>query len=174
MVPRILTPERKETRMNICADILQNTENDRNFLGNAITSDESWLFQYDPETKRQSMHRKSHTSRKKKAWKSKSNFKAMMMVFFYIQGTVQLIGCLKVRPLTRSTIRRLSQPFVNRWPEMWKNGSWILHHDNAPPHNARVCQVVSGEAKDPRVGTSTLLTWPSPMLLFFPQRLSLH
>jgi hypothetical protein len=21
-------------------------------------------------------------------------------------------------------------------PEMWKKGSWILHHDNAPTHNA--------------------------------------
>jgi histone-lysine N-methyltransferase SETMAR len=21
-------------------------------------------------------------------------------------------------------------------PEMWKKGSWILHHDNAPAHNA--------------------------------------
>jgi hypothetical protein len=31
MVPRILTPEQKEIRMNICADILQNTENDPNF-----------------------------------------------------------------------------------------------------------------------------------------------
>jgi hypothetical protein len=28
MVPRILTPEPKETQMNICADTLQNIEND--------------------------------------------------------------------------------------------------------------------------------------------------
>jgi hypothetical protein len=28
---RILTPEQKETWMNICADILQNTENDPTF-----------------------------------------------------------------------------------------------------------------------------------------------
>jgi hypothetical protein len=42
MVPRILTPEQKETRMNICADILQNTENDPNFLGK--TCDETCFF----------------------------------------------------------------------------------------------------------------------------------
>jgi hypothetical protein len=29
-----------------------------------------------------------------------------------------------------------------------------------------VCQDVSGKAQDPRVGTSTLLTWPSPVWLF--------
>ena len=28
MVPRLLTPEQKEIRMNICADLLQNIEND--------------------------------------------------------------------------------------------------------------------------------------------------
>ena len=32
MVPRHLTPEQKEIRMNICADILQNIENDPHFL----------------------------------------------------------------------------------------------------------------------------------------------
>jgi hypothetical protein len=30
--------------MNICADILQNIENDSNFLGNVITCDESCFF----------------------------------------------------------------------------------------------------------------------------------
>jgi len=60
MVPRLLTPEQKEIRMNICADILQNIENDPNILEDVITCDESWFFQYDPESKRQSMHWKSH------------------------------------------------------------------------------------------------------------------
>jgi len=31
MVPRLLTPEQKEIWMNICADILQNIENDQKF-----------------------------------------------------------------------------------------------------------------------------------------------
>ena len=48
MVPRLLTPEQKEIRMNICAYILQNTENDPNFLENVITCDESWFFSILP------------------------------------------------------------------------------------------------------------------------------
>ena len=72
MVPRLLTPEQKEIRMNICADILQNIEN-------------------DPESKRQSMHWKSPSSpRQKKARQSKSKCKAMMTVFFDIRGIVHL------------------------------------------------------------------------------------
>ena len=37
MVPRLLTPEQNEIRRNICADILQNIENDPDFLENIIT-----------------------------------------------------------------------------------------------------------------------------------------
>ena len=41
MMLRLLTPEQKEIRMNICADILQNIEDDPNtFLENIITCDE--------------------------------------------------------------------------------------------------------------------------------------
>ena len=48
MVPRFLSPEQKEIRMNICAYILQNTENDPNFLENVITCNESWFFSIRP------------------------------------------------------------------------------------------------------------------------------
>jgi len=107
MVPRLLTPEQKEIRMNICADILQNTENDPNVLENIITCDETWLFQYNPESKRQSMHWKSPSSpRQKKAQQSKSKFKAMIIVFSTSEGLFTWIGCLKVRPLTSPTTRR--------------------------------------------------------------------
>jgi len=44
MVPGLLTPEQKEIRMNICGDILQNSENDPNFLENVITCDKSCFF----------------------------------------------------------------------------------------------------------------------------------
>jgi len=44
MVPRLLTPEQKEIRMNICADFLQNNEMDPKVLENFITCDESWFF----------------------------------------------------------------------------------------------------------------------------------
>jgi len=25
-----------------------------------------------------------------------------------------------------------------KWPEMWKNGNWLLHHDKAPAHTSLV------------------------------------
>ena len=107
VLPKILTTEQKERRVNCCADTLENIENNPNFFLNVITCDETWIFQYDPETKRQSMHWKSPQSpRKKKARMSKSKFKAMMIDFFrYPGGLSTLIGCLKVRLSIRFIIK---------------------------------------------------------------------
>ncbi|KAJ8956706.1 hypothetical protein NQ318_014061 [Aromia moschata] len=37
MVPKLLTPEQKESRINICADILYNIDSDSGLLDTAIT-----------------------------------------------------------------------------------------------------------------------------------------
>ena len=101
------------------------------------------FFQHDPESKRQSMHWKGPSSpRQKKARQRKSKFKIMMIFFFFstFEGLFTWIWCLKVRPLIRSTTRRfltnLRKRVRRRRPEMWKNGSWVLHRDNAPALNA--------------------------------------
>ena len=92
--------------MNCCADTLENIENDPDFFLNVITCDETWIFQYDPETKKQSMHWKSPQSpRKKKARMSKSKLKAMMIVFSISGGLSTLIECLKVRLSIRFIIK---------------------------------------------------------------------
>ena len=77
--------------MSICADILQNIENDPKLLENIIICDESWFFHNNPESNCQSMHWKSPSSpRQKKAQQSKSKFKAMMFIFFDIRGIVHV------------------------------------------------------------------------------------
>jgi hypothetical protein len=123
------------------------------------------FFQYEQETKCQSTHWKSPRSpRKKKTQKSQLNFKAMMIVYFDIRGivgidcvpegeTVDQVFCKEVLTILCERVRRKS-------PEMWKRGSWILHHDTAPTQRT-VYQDVSGRAQGPHVGTSILVTWPS-------------
>ena len=108
MVPRLLTPEQKEIRMNIFADILQNIENVPDFFENVVTFDESWFF--FNTTQKVSANpctgRAPSSPRQKKARQSKSKFKAMMIFFSASEGLFMWIGCLKVRPLTGSTTRR--------------------------------------------------------------------
>ena len=35
-------------------------------------------------------------------------------------------------------MRRLREAIRQKRPDLWTNNSWILHHDNAPTHNAIV------------------------------------
>jgi glucan biosynthesis protein len=53
MVPKKLTEEQKQRSITIRQEILE-TQDD--FLGCVITVDETWVYQYDPETRRQNAH----------------------------------------------------------------------------------------------------------------------
>ena len=58
-------------------------------ISNIITSDETWMYGYDPETKQQSSQWKSSNSpQPKKACQVRSNVKSMLIIFFDIQGIV--------------------------------------------------------------------------------------
>ena len=89
MVPKVLSDEQKERRTELCCDLLERIDGEPSFLKSVITADETWIFTYDPEPKRQSMHWKTPSSpRAKKAHMRHSKFKAMLIVFFYIQGII--------------------------------------------------------------------------------------
>jgi len=89
MVPKLLSDGQKERRKELCLDLLQRNENEPDLLNSIITCDETWVFTYDPETKRQSMQWKSTSSpRPKQARMSLSKFKVMLIVSFDIQGSV--------------------------------------------------------------------------------------
>ena len=53
-VPHKLTDAEKALRIQHSKDIKKEAKKDRNFLYSIVTSDETWCFEYDPETKRQS------------------------------------------------------------------------------------------------------------------------
>lgn len=50
-------------------DFLEQIENDPSFLERVITGDESWIFEYDPETKRQSQEWHTSASPRQKKMK---------------------------------------------------------------------------------------------------------
>ena len=53
-VPYFLTPEQKEMHVNCCRDFVETADKDPDFIKTIVTSDETWCFMYDPQTKRQS------------------------------------------------------------------------------------------------------------------------
>ena len=59
MVPKLLSDDENERRKELCLDLLQRIHNEPELLNSITTCDETWVFTYDPETKRQSMQWKS-------------------------------------------------------------------------------------------------------------------
>jgi histone-lysine N-methyltransferase SETMAR len=51
-VPRLMTPEQKEHRITVCQDLRERSADNPSFMTRIITGDESWVYRYDPETKR--------------------------------------------------------------------------------------------------------------------------
>ena len=72
--------------------------------------------------------------RQKKARQSKSKFKAMI-VFFDIRGIVHVDwvpeGQIVNQVYYKEVLTNLRERERRRRPKMWKNGSWVLHQDNA-------------------------------------------
>ena len=68
MVPRRLLKDDQKDRMQVCQDIIDRLQTEPDLLRKVISSDETRIFEYDPETERQSCQRKSPMSlRPKKA-----------------------------------------------------------------------------------------------------------
>jgi len=81
MVPKELTEEPKQRRTTTCQDLLERQDG---ILGRVITCDETWIYQYDPETKRQSARWKTANSpRPKKFLRSKSSKNNVAEFFLY-------------------------------------------------------------------------------------------
>jgi transposase len=139
LVVKNLTPEQKDIRTNVCVDLLERIANDQEFLNCVITGDESWIFEYDPETKRQS--KEWHTAaspRPKKCRMSKSKIKTMLICFFDRMGIVHKEfvppGQTVNQVFYKSVLERLRKRVIRVRPEI--ADKWMLHHDNAPCHTA--------------------------------------
>ena len=90
IVPKNLTNKQKENQRNVCLDLLECIKNDENFFKHVITGNESWIFEYDPKTKRQSLEwHTSNSPHPKKARISKLKIKSMLICFFNSQSVVQ-------------------------------------------------------------------------------------
>jgi hypothetical protein len=67
MVPKNLSIDQKLNREEMCQNVFEKIEEDPDFLNSVITCDETWLFEYDPETTQQSRQWKiTHSPRPKK------------------------------------------------------------------------------------------------------------
>ena len=82
-VPRVLREDQKESRCHDSRKMVELINSDSTVLDVLVTCDESWIYCYNPETKRQSSQWKHACyPRPKKSWQSKSTHKLLMIPFF--------------------------------------------------------------------------------------------
>ena len=144
-VPKLLTMEQKQLRLEIAQDMLDSIESDSNFLNTVITGDESWVYGYNPGTKAQSSQWKLPSSpRPKKAQQVCSNVKVLLTVFFDSRWVVHHEYTPQGQTVTKEYYEgvhcRLRNAVWHKWPDLWAAKSWQFHHDNAPAHSSHLIQ----------------------------------
>ena len=86
-VPRVLREDQKERRCHDSREVVKLINSDPAVLDALVTCDESWIYCYDTETKRQSSQWKHAGSpRPKKARQNKSTHKLLMILFLTAQA----------------------------------------------------------------------------------------
>jgi len=140
-VPKLLNFDQKSRRMSISQEMLNDVNDDPDLLKKVITGDETWVYGYDVETKAQSSQwKQSDEPRPKKARQVRSNVKVLLTVFFDYNGVVHHEFLPQGRTVNKEyyleVMRRLRDAIRKKRPNLWKDNSWLLHHDNAPAHTS--------------------------------------
>jgi len=139
-VPRLLTDDQKQNRVDASQELLDRANDDDNFLKNITTGDETWVYGYDVETKVQSTQWVSKTSpRPKKSRQVRSHVK--LTVFFFILRVLFTMSFYhKAGQSIRSIIWKSSNVIVRqsgkKRPDAWRENRWMLQYDNAPSHSS--------------------------------------
>ncbi|XP_043260410.1 uncharacterized protein LOC122401986 [Colletes gigas] len=137
LVPKELNFLQKEHQEAVAEDTISRASSDFTFMKRIITGNETWVYEYDMQTSQQSSeHRLENERNPKKPRQSRSKIQAMLTVFFDYRGVVHLEflpdGQTVNKEYYLSVMRRLRENIRWKRPDLWKNNSWILHHDNAP------------------------------------------
>ena len=140
-VPRLLTCEQKQTRVDCCGQLLKMCRS-KNMLTTMVTVDETWVHHYDPESKISSMQWKtpgSPTHVKPRAQKSAR--KVMLTVFWDVKGVIlkdYLPHGNTVNGQYYADLLTKLRKTVTRKRGIARTQILPLLQDNAPSHKARL------------------------------------
>lgn len=143
-VPHLLTPEQKQARVQAAQGFLSRVEREgQHFLHRIITGDETWVFSFDPELKRQSAQWLDPGEPKpEKARRKQGAKKVMHIVFFDVKGIVLSwpvpVGVTVNGDYYRWVIKDKLRPALRKKRSGLLEEGVILHHDNAPVHKCTV------------------------------------
>jgi len=133
-VTRYLTEQQRGERLSVCADLLEQVEGNPELMDRVIIGEESWLIQYNPQTKHQSLEWRSEgSSRPKKARMSKLEVKYMLVCFFDSVGIVHKECVPAGQAVNQYYYTDILERLRKRVMRVRRNiaQKWIHHHDNA-------------------------------------------
>ena len=140
-VPRVIRKYQKERRCHDSKEMVELINSDLAVLDALVTCDESWIYCYDLETKRQSSQwRHAGSARPKRARQSKSTHKLLMIPFFDSTGMIYMHWVPTGQTVNKAyyveVLREFSKRFRRKRPALFKSGQWHFHEDNASVHNS--------------------------------------
>ena len=104
---------------------------------------------------------------KRKHGRANPNLKQRWSLFPTSEGFFTWTGGQTVNQVYYKEILTKLRERVRRRPEMWKNGSWVLHQENSPAHNALSVKMFLMKRKITVFEHPPCSPWPSPMWLYF-------
>ncbi len=143
-MPKELTEVQKWTRWTVARDNLQLVTSQPDpdaFLQRIVMGDETWISTFETDTKKNSLQWTSPDgNRPKKPLRIDGLKKVMMTLFFDCKGVI-LIEFLKPKetidsPQYCKTLSKLKEALRKKRPNLWRDRSFILHHDNVSPHTS--------------------------------------
>ena len=142
-VTRVLREDQKERRCHDSREVVELINSDPAVLDALVTCDESWIYCYDLETKRQTSQWKyAGSPRPKKARQSKSTQKLLMILCFDSTDMIYMhwvpTGQTVNKEYYVEVLREFSKRFHRKRPALFKSGQWHFYQDNAPVHNSIV------------------------------------
>ena len=140
-VPMVLREDQKARRCHYSREIVELINSDPAVLNALVTCDESWIYCYDPETKRQcSQWKHAGSPRPKEVRQSKSTHKLLMIPFFDSTGMIYMhwvpTGLTVNKEYYVEVFREFRKRFRRKRPALFKSGQWHYHLGNAPVHNS--------------------------------------
>ena len=144
-VPKCLNADQKRQRCQSSEQLFAFLWRDPNdFLSRLVTMHETWLYHYDPETKKQSLEwRYSGSPRPKKFRVQKAAGKVLASIFWDQDGILLIDYLPKRRTINAEYYSSLLVPVKDILKEKRRgkvtNGVLFLH-DNAPAHRAPATQ----------------------------------
>ena len=169
----------KLNRVKVAEDMLKRVNSDTTFMKRIVTSDQIWVYEFEMQTSQQASERCLPTEPKPtKPRRSRSKIKIMLTVFFDYREVVHSEFSPEGQTVNKeyhlSVIKRLREQIRRKRADLWKENSWILHHDNAPSHKAIIVNeflaknstnIIEKPPYSPDMATADFLLFPKPKLL---------